>query len=143
MADNRQYTSVENSESGETMLENFKRYFQSFADQVESYEVYDSFEIIVTLNDGSQILYDDFDRAIDFISMFNEEEDQRRRFGYRLRKMTRLKGMTQDELAKQTGISKNMLSMYMRGLSVPTLFKASKIAEVLGCTIEDLLHFPK
>ena len=48
------------------------------------------------------------------------------------------KGMSQAELARRIGISRNSMSAIERGLSEPTLEHTKAILEVLGITLETL-----
>lgn len=48
-------------------------------------------------------------------------------------------GITQAELARQTGESDARISYYRSGKKLPSIAVASRIAEVLGCSIDDLL----
>lgn len=49
------------------------------------------------------------------------------------------KGLTQAELAKQVGISQNALSMCELGQHFPRKKTLDKLAEVLECSIADLI----
>ncbi len=49
-------------------------------------------------------------------------------------------GMTQKELAEQSGVSQTMISAVERGGAQITLIKAKMLTDVLGCSLEDLLH---
>ena len=48
------------------------------------------------------------------------------------------KGLTQEELAKELGIKRNAVSMWETGKSNPTADRLLDIAQVLGCTIDEL-----
>lgn len=47
-------------------------------------------------------------------------------------------GLTQEELAQKVGISRGMLAMVERGTKQVNLRLAKKLAEVFGCTVDDL-----
>lgn len=51
-------------------------------------------------------------------------------------------GLTQSESAKAIGISKNTLSGYETGKTMPKLDVAIKMAELYGCTLDDLIFLP-
>ena len=47
-------------------------------------------------------------------------------------------GMSQAELAERIGVNQTAVSQWERGIITPTLNKARKLAETLGCTIDEL-----
>ena len=49
------------------------------------------------------------------------------------------KGWTPAELARQSGLSRNEILSYMRGLSLPTSENLAKIAKALDVTPDELL----
>ena len=57
-----------------------------------------------------------------------------------LRKMANL---SQEELAEQIGVSRQTLSKYETGESLPDIEKCMAIAEVFGVTMDDLVHYKK
>lgn len=50
------------------------------------------------------------------------------------------KGMTQNDLAKQMNVTDKAVSKWERNLSCPDINSISKLAEILGITVEDLLN---
>lgn len=55
----------------------------------------------------------------------------------RIRAFRKLKGLTQQSLAEQTGISLAMLGMIERGTRVPTEEQLVKIADVLAISLSE------
>lgn len=47
--------------------------------------------------------------------------------------------MTQCELSALVGVSQSALSMYETGQRTPSLPIAARIAQALGCTVDDLI----
>jgi transcriptional regulator with XRE-family HTH domain len=52
------------------------------------------------------------------------------------------KGWTPAELARQSGVSRNEILSYMRGLSLPTTENLAKLAKALDMTPAELLSVP-
>lgn len=48
------------------------------------------------------------------------------------------KGLTQEELAKEMNVTRSTVSMWETGAAFPPGNKLPKLAEVLGCSIDDL-----
>ena len=49
------------------------------------------------------------------------------------------KNLTQAELAKKVSVDQTLISYFERGLKVPNLIMAHKIAQALGVTVDDLI----
>ena len=62
--------------------------------------------------------------------------------GNRIQQLREAKGLTQEELAAQTGISIKHISVLERGVKTPRLATFITIAEALGVTPNDLLADP-
>jgi transcriptional regulator with XRE-family HTH domain len=60
-------------------------------------------------------------------------------FGARVRAARRLAGLTLDQLASRSGVSRPNLSKIERGERTPGLTAAVRVAEALGTTLSDLL----
>ena len=59
--------------------------------------------------------------------------------GNRLRDIRRDAGFTQDEIAAALGMTQSMVMQIERGTKQLSLLNAAKLAEMLGCSINDLL----
>lgn len=57
-----------------------------------------------------------------------------------LRTIRKLRGMTQEELAKVSGIHRVTIAKYEAMTVDPTVEAAEKIANALGCTVNDLIR---
>ncbi len=57
----------------------------------------------------------------------------------RIRTLRKKSGMNQSVFAEKVGISQSMLCQLERGTKVPTLPLAVQIANVLGCSLNDLI----
>ena len=51
--------------------------------------------------------------------------------------------MSQDELAEQINVSRQTLSKYETGESLPDIEKCKKLADVFGVTVDDLISYDK
>ena len=61
-------------------------------------------------------------------------------FSRGLRKLRSDKEITQAELAKKTGVTQAAISRYEDGSAMPSLDVAVRIAEVLRCSLDELLE---
>ena len=62
-------------------------------------------------------------------------------FSDNLQALRKRHGMSQEDLAAQIGISRQTLSKYEMGESLPDIEKAMALAEVFGISIDDLISF--
>ncbi len=60
-------------------------------------------------------------------------------FGRRLYRLMLSKGWTQSELSRQSGLPRDSISVYVRGVSLPTPQSLEKLASALGVAAEELL----
>jgi len=59
-------------------------------------------------------------------------------FSTQLKELRKEKGLSQDDLASEVGVHKSHISRYERGLAVPSLEVAHKIATALGISLNEL-----
>lgn len=59
--------------------------------------------------------------------------------GRRIRKLRRDREMSQSELAARAGMSENLIWNYEHGNYMPPADKTFALAQVLGCTVDELL----
>lgn len=69
----------------------------------------------------------------------NEEYEWSLYFGRNLQCMLHRKQINQGYLAKHLGTTNAMISHYIRGVSIPSVYKVARIAEIIGCDISDLV----
>ena len=125
------------------LMRNFKLQFPNVAAATMSYENYNSTELIAYLEDGSVILYDDLNGTIRNLPRDSNDMSESEflfDFSIRLRKMIDVRGIPQNELAQQAGISPLTLSRYVNGRSVPNLYIADRIAKALDCSLDELRY---
>ena len=126
------------------LLNNFKMNFSVTAEKAIEYREINDQELLVTLNDGSSILYDDMERAIRNLPKDRRnmsERECRHEFAFRLNKLMARKRMTQIQLSELTGISQPRLSNYLNGTNTPSLYAIDKLAKALGCSADEIRYF--
>lgn len=62
------------------------------------------------------------------------------KFGEKITKLKKLKNLSQVALAEATGISRDAISKYERGDSVPSVDYAKRIADALGVSLDYLVN---
>lgn len=60
-------------------------------------------------------------------------------FGKNLPYFMSLAGMNQVELAKAVGVSKSTVNTWLSGRSYPRIETVQRVADILGCTTDDLV----
>lgn len=126
-----------------TIFENFKLHFPYTAEKTVEYEQINDFDIMVTLNDGSRIIFDDLDKSMRNLPKSSQEMTELEfcsEFGKRLRKLMYRAGVTQRELSEMTGISQPNISKYFNGKTIPSFYIADRIAKALGCSTDEFRY---
>ena len=128
----------------EKIFNNFQVNFPLTAKQAMEWKVTGPSEITVELSDNTKVIYDDFDKTlinVDYADGPMTEQQWKNEFGRRLNKRLYLRRISQDELAERTGLSRQIVSRYINGSSVPNPLTIRAIARVLNCDISDLIDF--
>ena len=123
------------------LYENFKLYFPSIEKGCISWKQTDLFELEIHNKDGSIDIYDDMNHSLGPKIDTSTDAGWKKEFARRLRKKIAMKGITQDNLSKLTGIGQPLLSLYTQGKSLPSAQKVSALAKALGCSVNDLIGF--
>lgn len=124
-------------------LDNFKLYFPCVAEKAVGYRPSYEGSIIVDLNDGGSVLYDDLAHTIRVVPRDSNklsEKECATEFARRLRRLMNLNDITQGELSVRTGVSVAMLSRYMNGKSIPSFWAVDRIAKALGCSADEFRY---
>lgn len=123
----------------ERLIRNFKLYFPNMSKSVINYKLDTSDCLVVIFKDGNSSLYDDLDNTIRPLpknSNTMTELEFRKEFSKRLYRFLYWKGITQDDLAKKTGISRVSINKYLNCRSTPSFYIIDKITKALGCPID-------
>ena len=127
------------------IIRNFGMYFPTDAKHaIEYIRLPTMYELIVKLDNGDVVLYDDLEHTARYLPRNNKtmsEEVFKKEFGLRLHKLMFRKGLTQSMLSKLTGISQVQLSDYITGRHMPSFYKVYKIAIALDCDIDELTYY--
>ena len=128
----------------ERLYYEFSLYFPGIAEVVVDYYNIGRDELIVKTEDGEVFSYNDIDRFLRILPADTNslsEDECRREFAIRLKRMMHIKGMTQTKLASATNIQQHLISDYIRGKRTPSFFNVDKIAKALDCSIDELRYY--
>lgn len=123
------------------LYENFKLYFPLIEKGCVSWKQTDLFELEIHNKDGSIDIYNDMNHSLGPKIDTSTDAGWKKEFARRLRKKIAMKGITQDNLSKLTGIGQPLLSLYTQGKSLPSAQKVSSLAKALNCSVNDLIGF--
>jgi DNA-binding XRE family transcriptional regulator len=107
------------------------------------YKQLTDYEVLILLDDGNKVLYDDFDktyRMLPYDIYDLSEESYGIEFGRRLSSLMNRKGITQYDLACLTGLSQSSISGYINGKRIPSAFNCSKIIKTLHCSDDEIRY---
>lgn len=125
------------------IYEDFKLYFPLIADKVNAWHMDGKFELVAELMDGNVVLFDGMEKTLRRLpkdSSNMTEEECLFEFSKRLGRILFMKGISQTELSKRTGIDQAAISRYLSGKRAPTLYNLDKIAKALGCSVDDFRY---
>lgn len=127
----------------ESLLRNFEMLDPISYSRMVSYEIPDKFSLIVNLNDGRKLLYDDVTDSTRYLNLDPDsmtEDEIMNEFCYRLRHAMTIRGFNQLRLAEKSGISQAMIGKYLNGSSIPSILKVIQIARALKCSLDELWY---
>ena len=130
----------------ETILDEFVGRERINTDDIFDWYPSGQLELTIKLKDGTKLIYDYLSKTVRCIGRFKNEdelteEDYRLEFAIKLRRKTKMMGLTQDALASESGISPRMISKYFNGTSLPSVYVAKKLAKTLKCSISEICDF--
>ena len=101
-------------------------------------------DVLIYLKDGRKYIYDRFTKYhrqifYDDVSEIPEELE-RKRFALSLQEIMERKRITQEELAERIGVSRMMVSNYIKGRSIPNYSVVVRMAKTLNCSTEDFRY---
>ena len=65
------------------------------------------------------------------------------KIGQNIRKIRKAHGFSQEELAEMIGVSRQTMSKYETGESLPDIEKCKQLANAFGVTVDDLISYEK
>ena len=126
---------------GEYLYENFKLYFPMIEKHCIGWRQTDKFELEIDDEDSYVYIYNDMDHSLGRKIDTSKDIGWRKEFARRLRKKIAMKGITQANISRLTGIGQPLLSFYTQGKSLPSAQKVSALAKALDCSVNDLIGF--
>ena len=108
--------------------------------EISSYEALNNYDLLITFNNGTKEIFDTFantSRRVHHIDGTKSDKQLRLDFKRRLQVLMNRKRVNQEELAKYIKSTQPMISRYLTGESIPGAITLKKIADALGCSMDD------
>ena len=124
------------------ILDSFKHYYSYLYDQTVDWWPSGRYSITVKLDDGILMEYDSFSESIRRIQPKNytkDAESLRKDIGNNLKKIIQTRGIAQSDIAENCGITQAMLSRYIHGTSMPSVYIVNALASALDCRTIDII----
>ena len=133
----------------EDIIESYEVWYPSLYRRTKECRPSGRYCILVTLDDGTKMEFNSFDHTIRDVSNLYDRNSEngldesawRKEFGHKLRRAIEEKGISQERLSEMIGISRQMLSRYVRGTSTPSGYVLTRLSEILGCDVRELTKF--
>jgi DNA-binding XRE family transcriptional regulator len=127
------------------LYDEFEMYYKNNRIDVIDWKPIGKNMIVIYYDNGVKSFYDGNTQTVHSVHPrssgveFIDDEIYIRRFTWRLSAAIGSSGLSRNEIAERTGISKASLSGYLNGKAMPSILNIYKLARVLKCPIEDLL----
>lgn len=125
------------------IIYNLKLTYHNIYRRMVSYTVLTDYDILIKLDDGTRVLYDDFDKSYRRLSydIYNpSEESYGIEFGKRLTNLMYRKCITQYELAQRSGLSQSSISRYTNGTTIPSIYIFNRILSTLQLDEDEIRY---
>ena len=119
------------------LIEGFNLYNKSLSKLAVDYKMLDYSNLLVILDDGRRVIYNDTSTGSRILPDRNNftDDEYKRELGYRLYYLMRRKFITGKELSEMTGISEHTISTYVCEKTIPSAANLERIANALGVDI--------
>ena len=127
----------------EYIFDEFKDLYPSMVENVMNIFQHGPYGIIVKLYDGKVFEFYILDKTFRQLPSSSEgmsDEERMKLFGDNLYRIMYRKGVSQEELSKEIGITQTMFSRYVTGKSSPSFYTVEKIIKYLNCSYEELTY---
>lgn len=127
----------------EYIFDEFKDLYPSMVESVMNIFQHGPYGIIVKLYDGKVFEFYILDKTFRQLPASSEDmsdEERMKLFGDNLYRIMYRKGVSQEELSKEIGITQTMFSRYVTGKSSPSFYTVEKIIKYLDCSYEELTY---
>jgi ribosome-binding protein aMBF1 (putative translation factor) len=134
-------------EKYEIMINSYKTWFPSLYEKTIKCTPRSKYSIVAELEDGTRMEFDGVHNTVRDVTCHYDpnqtvdEDAWRKEFGYRLREAMIDRGINQEMLSDLSGISRQMITRYVRGHSTPSAYTIDRLARILKCDVRDLTRF--
>lgn len=108
-------------------------------EDIVTYKALNQHDLYIKYKNGVEEIYDTFSNIGHRVNHVEPNNDLQMRLSFRrkLQIIMNRKWVTQEELAKRINSSQQMISRYLTGQSIPSAITIKKIADALGCSVDD------
>lgn len=108
-------------------------------EDIVTYKALNQHDLYIKYKNGVEEIYDTFSNISHRVNHVEPNNDLQMRLSFRrkLQIIMNRKWVTQEELAKRINSSQQMISRYLTGQSIPSAITIKKIADALGCSVDD------
>lgn len=122
------------------LMDELKSSYRNVYERVVGHVSLDASELILEMNDGSLLGFDYIEkkfrrvpRSVDGMT----EENVKKEFSMKLRRIMRMRGVNQTMLSEMTGIPQPQISRYLSAQNVPSFLVLEKMCRVLKCSMDE------
>lgn len=137
------------ADQNERVISEFKMWYPTFYERAEFITTVGYHLVLAALDDGTKVEFCSLDNTLRDVTRtydtdFNDnmdDEEYRKEFSIRLKTLLHDRGIKQEDLADTIGVSRQIMSRYINGKSMPKVYIIRRMSRVLDCDIRDLIDF--
>lgn len=126
------------------LMQKIKLVYPNLASMIKtSKEVLGGRELEFKLTDDRAYIFDSHQETLRRLPVNSKrmtKDEFKIEFGYRLRKMLEVKGVSQRELSRRSGIIQSDISTYINGKKIPSFHNVDRIAKALDISVDELRY---
>ena len=136
-------------DENERIIREYKLWYPSFYERTIDITITGYHLLLAVLDNGNKVEFSLLDNSLrDVTHMYSyeteddmSEEEYRKAVGDRIKTLSRDRSLKHESLAELVGVSRQSMSMYINGRSLPSIRIVRRMAKALNCDVRDLIDF--
>ena len=132
----------------ELVVREYKLWFPQFYERTVDMSVIGYHLLMAKLDNGSKVEFSMLDNSLrDVTDIYNvasdnmTDDEYRKAVGDRIKALLRDRNLKHETLAEMVGVSRQSMSMYINGRTLPSIRIVCRIAKALKCDVKDIIEF--
>lgn len=136
-------------DENELIVREYKLWYPTFYERTVDCVINGYHLLLAILDNGTKLEFCSLDNTLrEVTNIYNFEsedamsdDDYRKAVGDRIKTLLRDRSMKHETLAEMVGVSRQSMSMYINGRTLPNVRIIRRIARALNCDVRDIIDF--